>query len=169
MKKKIAAQNNTPQAMPSLFGIEKSNRDFTQKSAWGKNNFNSSFPVSLVCYMASKNLKLNYLFLDKKDKVNHSYLDHKDLFGVAYNDPDLFFAFESYHRPYEKLVSNKLPRIDLVTKNSKTKTCLGGIEIKLTALPDNSTCQLPEDKYGSEIVCRPDTIVYLVFMIFSLA
>lgn len=165
MEKKVAAQNNTPQAMPSLFGIENSNRDFTKKNAWGKNQFNSSFPVSLVCYMASKNLKLNYLFLDKKDKVNHSYLDHKDLFGVAYNDPDLFFAFESYHRPYEKLVSGKLPRIDLVTKNSKTNTCLGGIEIKLTALPDNSTCQLPEDKYGSEIVCRPDTIVYLALSI----
>ena len=32
---------------------------------------------------------------------------------------------------------------------------------KLTALPDNSTCQVGEDYYGCEIVIRPDTIVYL--------
>ncbi|BAZ05750.1 type II restriction enzyme [Calothrix sp. NIES-3974] len=35
------------------------------------------------------------------------------------------------------------------------------IEIKLTALPDNTTCDLSEDLYGCEIVVRPDTIVYL--------
>lgn len=150
---------------PALYGIDNSNRDFSQKDSWGKNQFNSSFPASLVCYLAKKNLKLNYLYLDKAGKVNHQYLDHKDLFGIAYNDPDLFFAFESDYIPFQKLVINSLPRIDLVTMNSKTNTCLRGIEVKLTALPDNSTCLLPEDKYGSEIVCRPDTIVYMALSI----
>lgn len=150
---------------PSLFGIEKSNRDFTQKDTWGKNQFNSSFPASLVCYMASKNLALNYLTLDTEGKVNHSYLNHKELFGTTYDDPNLFFAFESDYAPFQKLVFNNLPRIDLVTMNSKTNTCLRGIEIKLTALPDNSTCLLSENKYGTEIVCRPDTIVYMALSI----
>lgn len=31
----------------------------------------------------------------------------------------------------------------------------------MTALPDNSTCNLTEDKFGCELVIRPDTIVYL--------
>lgn len=158
-------QNIKSKLNPSLFGIEKSNRDFTQKDAWGKNQFNSSFPASLVSYMGSKNIKLNYLTLDKNGQVNHSYLDHKDLFGTVYNDPDLFFAFESDYIPFQKLVVNSLPRIDLVTMNSKTNLCLRGIEIKLTALPDNTTCLLPENKYGSEIVCRPDTIVYMALSI----
>lgn len=150
---------------PSLFGIKKSNRDFTQRDTWGKNQFNSSFPASLVCYMGSKNLKLNYLTLDKNGKVNHSYLDHRELFGTKYDDPDLFFAFESDYMPFQKLVINRLPRIDLVLMNSKDNTCLRGLEIKLTALPDNSTCMCGEDKYGSEIVCRPDTIVYMALSI----
>lgn len=48
--------------------------------------------------------------------------------------------------------------------------CLSALEIKLTALPDNSTCNLDEDCYGSEIVIRPDTIVYLACSIaFSLS
>jgi hypothetical protein len=38
---------------------------------------------------------------------------------------------------------------------------LQGLEIKLTALPDNTTYHLPEDRYGCELVIRPDTIVYL--------
>ena len=34
-------------------------------------------------------------------------------------------------------------------------------EIKLTALPDDQTSSFGEEDYGSEIVVRPDTIVYL--------
>jgi HindVP restriction endonuclease len=33
--------------------------------------------------------------------------------------------------------------------------------VKLTALPDNTTCDSPESAFGSELVVRPDTIVYL--------
>lgn len=38
---------------------------------------------------------------------------------------------------------------------------VSSLEIKLTALPDNPTCDFSEDAYGSEIVIRPDTIIYL--------
>ncbi|RKZ70412.1 MAG: HindVP family restriction endonuclease, partial [Candidatus Parabeggiatoa sp. nov. 1] len=39
---------------PRLFGIKHSNRDFSNKESWGKNQFNSSFPVALACYMSDK-------------------------------------------------------------------------------------------------------------------
>ena len=51
--------------------------------------------------------------------------------------------------------------MDLVTQLKSNSQCLRPIEIKLTALPDNSTCDLSEEYYSSEIVIRPDTIVYL--------
>ncbi len=54
-----------------------------------------------------------------------------------------------------------IPRDDVVTHDIESKSCLKALEIKLTALPDNSTCELDEDKYGCELVIRPDTIVYL--------
>lgn len=75
--------------------------------------------------------------------------------------PNLYFAFERDYVPYQPLMKGSMETIDLVTIDLNTNTCLRGIEIKLTALPDNTTCELPDDQYGCEIVVRPPTIVYL--------
>ncbi len=143
----------------SLFGLNNTNRDFTQKDSWGKNQFNSSFPTALACYMHSQNINPVYLRLDKHLKVLQSAISITQLFGIEPTHKDLFFAFESDYIPYQELVVGNIPRIDLVIQNKGN--CLRGLEIKLTALPDNSTCDLTDDKFGSEIVIRPDSIVYL--------
>jgi hypothetical protein len=78
---------------------------------------------------------------------------------------DLFFAFESDFIPYQPLVFGNVPRIDLVTQDTSRQTCLRCLEIKLTALPDNSTCELADHQFGSELVVRPDSIVYLALSI----
>ncbi len=49
----------------------------------------------------------------------------------------------------------------MVIQKESSGECVSGLEVKLTALPDNSTCALEDSLYGSEIVVRPDTIVYL--------
>ncbi len=157
------AKNNMQNA--SLFGLDNSNRDFSQKDSWGKNQFNSSFPASLACYMHSRQLKPVYLQLDSRLNVSHSNISTTQLFGIAPTDNDLFFAFESDYTPYQPLVEGNMPRIDLVIQNSHNGHCLRGLEIKLTALPDNSTCDLTHDKFGSEIVIRPDSVVYLALSI----
>ena len=41
------------QTKASLFGQKYSNRDYSKAKYWGKNQFNSSFPASLVAYMSS--------------------------------------------------------------------------------------------------------------------
>jgi hypothetical protein len=146
---------------PGLFGIQHSNRDFTQNETWGKNQFNSSFPAGLTNYLSSKGLENNYLILDKDLKVKHSKISTTELFGINPTSDDLFFSFESPYTPYQQLVIGHLPRVDLVTQLRSNGQCLRPIEIKLTALPDNSTCILNEQYYGCEIVIRPDTIVYL--------
>lgn len=125
---------------PSLFGINRSNRDFTRSASWGKNQFNSSFPVALACYMEYKNIKPIYLVCDYKMKVNHNKIEVADIFGMSYKSKHLFFAFERDFIPYQDIVIGTLPRIDLVTLNQENQnTCLRGIEIKLTALPDHTT------------------------------
>jgi hypothetical protein len=48
------ATKTTVIKQPRLFGIEHSNRDFSKKESWGKNQFNSSFPVAFACYMSEK-------------------------------------------------------------------------------------------------------------------
>ena len=145
---------------PRLFGISKSNRDFSLKETWGKNQFNSSFPASLCCYLASKKVQAVYLHLDEEEIVPGT-VQIRDVFGIDPSSDEIYFAFESQYTPYQKYVVGTLPRTDLVIQNVKTGHCLAGLEIKLTALPDNTTCNLADDQYGSEIVVRPDTIVYL--------
>lgn len=146
---------------PGLYGVTHSNRDFTQTDTWGKNQFNSSFPAGLVNFIASKGLDNIYLFLDKELKVKHGKISTEQLFGIKPNSDDLFFSFESPYTPYQQLVIGSLPRVDLVTQLRSNGQCLRPIEVKLTALPDNSTCNLIDENYGCEIVVRPDTIVYL--------
>jgi len=145
---------------PSLFGLNKTNRDFTNKNSWGKNQFNSSFPASLCCYLASKGLEANYLAM-KKGLYTPITIAIQDVFGINPNDNDLYFAFEAQHSPFQKYVIGTLPRTDIVIQKETTGECLSGLEVKLTALPDNTTCNLTDKLYGSEIVVRPDTIVYL--------
>ena len=145
---------------PCLYGIKNSNRDFSNADTWGKNQFNSSFPASLVCYMDSKKLDLNYIAIKKGESVVSS-ITAKELYTLPATDDDLYFSFETQYTPFQKYVVGNLPRTDLVLIDTRTNTCIRSLEIKLTALPDNTTCDLDEKEFGSEIVIRPDTIVYL--------
>lgn len=145
---------------PRLFGLNKTNRDFRKKESWGKNKFNSSFPASLCCYLASKNIDANYLAINN-GKYAPATIAIEHVFGISPKSDDLYFAFEAQHTPFQKFVIGSLPRTDLVIQKESTGECLSGLEVKLTALPDNTTCSLSDDSYGSEIVVRPDTIVYL--------
>lgn len=146
---------------PRLFGIDKSNRDYTNPETWGKNQFNSSFPASLACYLFSKNLKAIYIKADKNMDRNISTIGIDELFGIDPLGEDVFYSFETQFIPYSKYVVGSIPRNDLVIQRLSTNECVSSLEIKLTALPDNSTCDLEENEFGSEIVVRPDTIVYL--------
>ena len=66
---------------PGLYGISASNR--TNMDLWGKNQFNSSFPIALACYMRDHGFKAVYLMLDKKLKVMPIELSFDDLFIVS--------------------------------------------------------------------------------------
>jgi hypothetical protein len=160
----VLIQTNLFGQEPGLFGLERgrSNRDFSKEESWGKNKFNNAFPVSLACYMDSKGLKPVYLSLDGNAQIKHEQIEVSTVLGLSPSAPNLYFSFETDFTPYRTIVTGKFPRTDLVTLDKSTKnTCLRCLEVKLTALPDNSTYRLPEAQYGCEIVVRPTTIVYL--------
>ena len=141
---------------PGLFGLKHSNRDFTQKEAWGKNCFNSSLPASLCSYLSSQNLENIYIKLNQNLRTEHSSISTKTFYGIDPDSEDLFYAFETQFTPYQQYLIGTLPGVDLVTQARNTGSCLQAIEIKLTALPDNTTCNLTENRYGCEIVVRPE-------------
>ncbi|WP_309712191.1 HindVP family restriction endonuclease [Armatimonas sp.] len=151
----------TDEIEPGLFGLQNNtNRDFRLQETWGKNQFPSSFPASLCCYFYSKGINANYLCFRNGESIVEE-ISIPDIFGKKPDDEDTFFAFESVYTPFNRYVIGNLPRTDLVVQEKKSGICLSGLEIKLTALPDNVTCNSTENLYGSEIVVRPDTIVYL--------
>lgn len=156
--------NNVP---PGLFGLVNSNRDFTSRQSWGKNQFNSSFPAALLCYMGVQGVEPVYLQLGSDLHIYKSHRNATQLLGLPPLHEDLHFSFEEAFTPYADLVIGALPRADLITRNLRSpyKDCLRAYEVKLTALPDNTTHDLPEDRYGSEIVVRPDTIVYIALSV----
>lgn len=73
-----------------LFGQKYSSRDYTKAKYWGKNQFNSSFPASLVAYMSSKNIQPVYLKTDRDNNLYHDYISGTELLGI---DPLSDLAF----------------------------------------------------------------------------
>lgn len=145
---------------PALFGLNHSNRDFSNKNSWGKNQFNSSFPAALCAYLGNQGLFANYLTVSN-GKFVHMPISINQLFNTQANIlNNVFYAFESVYSPYNHYIKGRLPRTDLVIQDMDGK-CLRGLEVKLTALPDQTTFERLDDSYGTELVVRPDTIVYL--------
>ena len=164
---KFTSIDNTP----ALFGLNPSNtnKDFRQASAWGKNSFNNCFPIALLCYMQSQNIAPIYLTLGESWNIVSKKIDVNSIFGHPYDSEDIYFAFEYTYGQNQQFVKGTLPRIDLVVMdNSDSENpWLRALEIKLTALPDNSTCNLSENQYGCELVVRPNTIIHLTLEIVS--
>lgn len=146
---------------PGLFGQRHSSRDYTKEYFWGKNQFNSSFPASLVAYMHSKGIAPVYLCIDKDNNLTHGSISCPDLFGISPLSDYAFYNFEAGYSAYEKFYTGDREKIDLVMVNRATNENLIGLEIKLTALPDNTTKKFGEDRYSCEIVMRPPTICFL--------
>lgn len=153
---------------PALFGISKSNRDFSKPDSWSKNKFNSSFPAALINYMGSKDIPCVYLNLGPKNKVEKGYISINDIYQCDPLDKDLYFSFESVYTPFQPILIDNPPSVDLMLMNQNTNEVLAGYEMKLTTLPDESTCRLNEDKYGCEIVIRMPSIHFLACSIASI-
>lgn len=145
---------------PALYGIKNSNRNFADPYNWGKNQFNSSFPASLVAYMRDSDIKPIYITLDNSLKTNISEISVNDLFQTDTSNEELYFAFESRFEPHKELSHDEIEKIDLVIKDL-SGTNIVPLEIKLTTIPDNTTADKNEDEYGAELVIRSATMRYM--------
>ncbi|MDE6126113.1 MAG: HindVP family restriction endonuclease [Muribaculaceae bacterium] len=150
-------------AIPGLFAQNKNNssRDYTKAYYWGKNQFNSSFPASLVAYMSNKGIKPVYIKTDESNNISHGYISGAELFGIDPMSPDAFYNFEAGYNTYDLFYTGEREKIDLVMIDRVSQKAITGLEIKLTALPDSTTQKYTEDKYSCEIVVRPPTINFL--------
>ena len=142
---------------PALYGIEHSNR--TKSDFWGKNQFNSTFPVALACYTRDKGIKPVYISLSSKFEIINSEAPFDDVFRTKLPNKELNFCFESKFEPYQAFSREDIGGIDLVVKDIY-ENFITPLEIKLTVIPDHSTVNDDEKNWGSELVIRPATTKY---------
>lgn len=144
-----------------LLGIVHSNREDDRH--WTKNCFNSSFPASLACYMLEKNIPAVYINLQlvkKQLQLVATEIPIQKVFNCGTLQPkELYFSFETIFKPYEVYSFEHIDGIDLVIKNLQ-HDFLAPLEVKLTVIPDNSTCKKAEKDWGAEMVIRSATTSY---------
>lgn len=145
---------------PSLYGLDNSNRNFQDPYYWGKNQFNSSFPLALACYMRDSDIDCVYIELENS-KTKTSFKNFDFVFGSDKSNKELFFSFESRFEPFAKYVHDDLEPIDCVIKAACSNEFIRALEIKLTTLPDDATSQKSETDFGCEIVVRSPTMRYM--------
>ncbi len=144
-----------------LYGLKYSNRNFEDRYYWGKNQFNSSFPAALACYMRDQGHGAVYVqhASDQKTRINELPFDQ--VFGSDIGAERLYFSFEDTYSPFRKFVHDTLKPIDLVIKDASSGKFIRPLEIKLTVIPDNSTAGKAEDEFSAELVVRSPTMRYM--------
>ena len=80
---------------PGLFGQKYSSRDYRYEDSWGKNQFNSSFPASLVAYMSSKNMSPIFICTNRKNEIVHKNITATKLLGIDPLCDDAYYDYEA--------------------------------------------------------------------------
>lgn len=87
---------------PGLFGQKYSSRDYRYEEAWGKNQFNSSFPASLIAYMSSKGIQPVFICTRKNCAIEHKKITATELLGVDPLSEEAYYDYEAGYYPYEQ-------------------------------------------------------------------
>lgn len=148
------------------FGIDSSNHDFSQRRAWGKNIFTNAAPISIAQYLSLElgqhPVEVYADVVDKKVVTKHRKRAWREVIDA---DPtDCRFNFESKYDGYKNFTRGEPDKSDVVILGSDG-THRRALEIKLTAVPDNTTVRSEHDKQSCEIVARPSTIEQLAYSI----
>lgn len=142
-----------------LYGLTHSNR--AGNDLWSKNRFNSSFPMALCCWLRDHEVPALVLEADGKSRVSIVARPVPHLFGLA-RGLEPHFQFESTFAPFSALCTDEVgPKTDVVISphtDEQDRAPVRALEVKLTVIPDNTTCRNPEAEWAPELVFRPATV-----------
>ncbi len=137
---------------PSLYGLTESNSSRKGKALWGKNQFNSTFPVALCLFMRDQGVgPVAVTVRGGKIVAGDGTWTMADVVGKKESLP--FYHFEKEFTPYEAYSRNVVEKIDLVVGVDGSDSM--PLEIKLTVIPDISTAAKGEEDWAPEMVIRP--------------
>ena len=142
---------------PSLYGIAKENSNRFGSDLWGKNQFNSTFPLALCLYMRDKNHSpVGVVSRGDSIRAEEQVWGMSEVVASKVDDP--YYHFEHVYDPYRSCSRNAVDKTDLVVSISGTPVI--PLEVKLTVVPDNSTVGSSEENWGPEMVIRPVSSAY---------
>jgi len=143
---------------PRLYGLTDANTNRTGRDLWGKNQFNSTFPIALCLKMRNDGISPVYVRLGPELDIQNTteILSMEKVLGSEKDD--MYYRFESIFDPYSAFVGNYLEKIDLVVLKSGRP--LHPLEVKLTVVPDSTTAVDEEAGWGPEMVVRPVSSAY---------
>lgn len=148
-----------------LYGLENSNKDFTNAEAFGKNTFTTAFPIALANYLASeKGLPMNYIVAHCDEGSLATKHTLAPLSHIIQCDVDkAMYCFEESFSGYKQYATNEAKRSDVVVKDYQTGKEVSAFEVKLVAVPTSQTANQPRENQCCELVVRPPSIEQLCF------
>ena len=147
----------SPADAPRLYGLTGNNCNRTGQALWGKNQFNSTFPLALCLYMRDKGIGPIAVTAEKGGtQATEGTWKMADVIGEASSQP--FYEFESSFKGYSEFSRNQKDKIDLVVSCGGKE--IRPLEVKLTVVPDAGTSKKDKELWAPELVLRPVTSAY---------
>ena len=135
-----------------LYGITDQNSSRHGDSLWGKNQFNSAFPLALCLYMRDRGINPVGIVLGDGDiGATDELWTMEQVVGGEEDNPH--YHFESSFVPYSGFSRNVDDKIDLVVSTGEDHAI--ALEIKLTVVPDSGTSGREPSEWAPEMVLRP--------------
>lgn len=136
-----------PSSSPGLYGLTPENSSRGGDDLWGKNQFNSTFPLSLCIHMRDAGIDPVAVVAEKGSVfAQEGVWTMGEVIGRADDNPG--YHFEQAFSPYSMYSRNENDSIDLVV--SRNGTHQTALEIKLTVAPDSATSELDEREWARE-------------------
>lgn len=133
----------------SLYGITSANSSRAATGLWGKNQFNSTFPLALCLWMRDQDLAPVTVQVASGGIVtDDGAWSMTEVIGR-----DAFYEFEAQFPPFARYSRDVSDNIDVVIYVDGVP--LRPLEVKLTVVPDSSTVSRAPTEWAPEMVMRP--------------
>lgn len=134
---------------PSLYGVTPANSSRSAGDLWGKNQFNSTFPLALCLWMRDRGLApVAVQVADSGIVTDDTAWSMADVIGS-----NAFYEFEAPFPPFAQYARDEGDNIDVVVHGDGAP--LRPLEVKLTVVPDSSTVSREPTEWAPEMVMRP--------------
>ena len=138
---------------------------------YGKNQFNSCFPISLLTWMADRDIPAVLVCGTQSGTEECVELARVHLREILTLPPtgQAYWDFEKPFPPFGPYFEDGPSHLDAVLLTREGGAALHTLEIKLTVVPDSTTKTREQAEWRPEIVVRPTVVAHIATSLFHRA